>query len=378
MDIVIYGMGTGGKYVFNEIENTFNSKVSVRGWIDNYAEVRNYCDLPVMKEEEFYQWKEKPDVVVVTILNQQGAQNAVVSLLAHGYKEIYIIDHTNVIAKLPVLDETGDFSICMKRWEQIEPIFPRVQYPVVDHCNLNCRGCTSYANIAKPAFVSCEEFKQDMKAMKRKITKMELFVFYGGEPLLHPELDSLIRIFRDVYPVTPVEIISNGLLIPKMSEKLVGTIRDSGGIRFVITQYPPTKKMISKVVAFMIKNAIDYRIGEPLEEFFRILTKEEQDAEVIYEKCKQTFYCKTIRKGKMYACPVIPYTFERLDFFDIALNEDEKKESFFDLHDGLENVWDMLIRLRDPFALCKFCQVDKEMLPWKIGEAERSDWIREV
>jgi Molybdenum cofactor biosynthesis enzyme len=377
MNIVIYGMGSGGRYVFDEIQNTSHSKVSVLGWIDNYAEVSSFSGLPVMKEDEFYQWEKKPDAVVVTILNQRSAQDAVVSLLGHGYKSVYIVNRMNLIAKLPVLDETGEFSVHMKNWKQVEPIFPRVQYPVVDQCNLNCRGCSSYANIAKPAFVTCEEFEQDMKAMKEKIKKIELFVFYGGEPLLHPDLGSLIRIFRDIYPITPVEIISNGLLIPQISESLAEVIRESGGIVLDITQYPPTRKMLSKIVTFLDENALDYKIGEPLEEFFRILVREEQDAEAVYRRCKDTFYCKTVRKGRLYPCPTIPFTFERLDFFDIQLNESEKEESYFDLYHGIENVWDILVRLRDPFALCKFCQVDQDRHLWRVGKAERSDWIRE-
>ena len=42
MNIVIYGMGSGGRYVFDEIQNTSHSKVSVLGWIDNYAEVSSF------------------------------------------------------------------------------------------------------------------------------------------------------------------------------------------------------------------------------------------------------------------------------------------------------------------------------------------------
>lgn len=377
MDVVIYGMGSGGKYVFNEIKNAVNSKISIVGWIDNYADTASFCGLPVMKEEEFFKCGKKVDAIVVTIFNQRSAQDAVVSLLAHGYTEVYIVSRINLVGKLPVLDEAGNFSIHIKHWKKVDPVFPRMQYPITDQCNLNCRGCSSYANIAEPVFVSCEEFEQDMQAMKRKIKKIELFVFYGGEPLLHPELSSLIRIFRRIYPVTPVQVISNGLLVPQISQELAETIRESGNIILDITQYPPTRKMLDKIVEALEENAIEYWIGEPLEDFFRILIKEEQDSRKVYDRCKEAFYCKTVRKGKIYACPTIPFTLERLDYFDLHLNEEEKSESYFDLYNGSENVWDMLVRLREPFGLCKFCQVDQERIPWRIGEAKRSDWIKE-
>lgn len=377
MDIVIYGMGSGGKYIFNEIRNAGSaSRVCIKGWIDNYTELTYFNDLPVMKEDEFYEWEEKVDAVLVTIFNRYGSQDVVASLLARGYRSVYVIDRHNVMGKLPVLDENGNFSIHVKTWERIVPVFPRVQYPVVDHCNLNCRGCSSYANIAESHFITCEEFERDIKAMKEKIKKLQMFVFYGGEPILHPELHTLISIFKEYYPSAPVEIISNGIMIPKISDKLID-VMVKWEICFVITQYLPTIKMLPQIVEFLEKNSIDYRIVEPVEQFFRMLTKTEQDEEASYERCKEVFHCKTIRGGKLYPCPTIPLTLERLDYLGIDMAEVEKEGCSFDLYHGSENVWDMLVRLKTSFPMCRFCQADLDKIPWRIGKPEKSDWIRE-
>ena len=109
-----------------------------------------------------------------------------------------MVNDLNFRGKLPVLNEAGELSIYVKSYEKMAPVLGRIQYAVVNHCNLNCKGCGSFANISEPGFVSCEEFERDILAMRSKIRNMTGFTFYGGEPLLHPDLVSLLVIFKRI------------------------------------------------------------------------------------------------------------------------------------------------------------------------------------
>lgn len=51
MDIVIYGTGRCGQYVFNEIGRCEVRNVHVRGWIDNHTTLTLFHELPVMNEK---------------------------------------------------------------------------------------------------------------------------------------------------------------------------------------------------------------------------------------------------------------------------------------------------------------------------------------
>src|SRR5437773_10658019 len=82
-------------------------------------------------------------------------------------------------------------------------------------CNLSCTYCSEYDDFSDP--VPVEE-------MYRRIDKLAelgttLIVISGGEPLLHPELDDIIRRVRSQGMICG--LITNGyLLVPERIERL--------------------------------------------------------------------------------------------------------------------------------------------------------------
>lgn len=376
MDIVIYGTGRCGQYVFDEISRCEAGKVHVKGWIDNHSESEMLCGLPVMKEEHFTSSGMNVDAVIVAMLNAGSVQTVVLSLLETGYKSIYVVNELNFRGKLPVLSEEGELSVYVKPYEKIAPVLGRIQYPVVSHCNLNCRGCGSFANISEPAFISCKEFERDILTMRRKIRNMTGFTFYGGEPLLHPDLDSLIMIFKRIYPNVPVDIFSNGLLITGISDKLKKAIQENG-IRFAITQYPPTVKLLPRIVEFLENNSIDYLLEPPVEKFMRFFTGKEQNIQTVYEKCLTINDCKLLKEGRLYPCPQICFMHEKKEYLGLEFEDLERENCSFDLSEIAGDDWDILLRLRKPFSLCRFCLLGCYDLQWATGKAEKEDWIEE-
>lgn len=374
MDILIYGAGRCGQYVFDEINKCKVAKVHIKGWIDNHAVSKEQYGLPVMTEKEFIHNEISIDGIVVAMLDAKCVQNAVLALLEAGYKSIYVINNLNFRGKLPVLNEAGEFTPYVKTYDKIAPVLGRIQYSVVDHCNLNCRGCGSFANIAESAFVTCEKFEKDILAMRKKIRNMSGFTFYGGEALLNPDLDSLIVIFKKKYPNVPVDIFSNGLLITKISEKLKKVIQEYG-IRFAITQYPPTIKMLPQIINFLENNSIDYILEPPVERFMRFFTRKEQNIDFVYNKCLVMNDCKLLRDGKLYPCPQICFLYEKKSYLEIEFDDTEREKCSFDLYKAADSDWDILLRLRKPFSLCRFCSLDNYAFPWSTGKADKEDWI---
>ena len=374
MNIVIYGTGRCGQYVFDEINKCEKRKVQINVCIDNQAEAETFCGLPVMKEEQFTNGGMSADAVVIAMLNIRSIQDVVLSLLEAGYKAIYVVNGLNFRGKLPVLNEEGELSIYVKPYEKIAPVLGRIQYLVVNHCNLNCKGCGSFANISEPGFVSCEEFERDILAMRSKVRNMTGFTFYGGEPLLHPNLDSLLVIFKKIYPNVPVDIFSNGLLITSISDKLKKVIQENG-IRFAITQYPPTVKLLPRIVEFLENNSIDYLLEPPVEKFMRFFTREAQDIQTVYGNCLTINDCKLIKEGRLYPCPQICFMHEKREYLGLEIEDMERENCSFDLYEAAENDWDMLLRLRKPFSMCRFCLLGHYDLPWATGKAAKEDWI---
>ena len=76
-------------------------------------------------------------------------------------------------------------------------------------CNLKCRHCyLSCLPTSKPSFLSLDKIKNAIEEAK----KMQIKEIYlnGGEPLLHPDINNIIRLSLKLANVT---ILTNGILI---------------------------------------------------------------------------------------------------------------------------------------------------------------------
>src|SRR5436305_14188642 len=86
-------------------------------------------------------------------------------------------------------------------------------HPIMAHiipirrCNLSCAYCNEYDNFSKP--VSLETMLRRLELLGN--LKTGVITLSGGEPLLHPELDEIIRGIRR--NATLAGLITNGYLL---------------------------------------------------------------------------------------------------------------------------------------------------------------------
>jgi len=86
-------------------------------------------------------------------------------------------------------------------------------HPVMAHiipmrqCNLSCKYCNEYDKVSKPVPIETMKHRIDLLAK----LGTNIVTISGGEPLLHPELDALIRHMR-TYPII-AGMITNGYLL---------------------------------------------------------------------------------------------------------------------------------------------------------------------
>jgi MoaA/NifB/PqqE/SkfB family radical SAM enzyme len=93
----------------------------------------------------------------------------------------------------------------------------RFQINVVDHCNLNCKGCTAFSPVAEEKFMEINVFERDCKRLSELTGgKIELIDLLGGESLLHPEIIKIMEIARKYFRSGDINIVTNGILLKKM------------------------------------------------------------------------------------------------------------------------------------------------------------------
>ncbi len=91
-------------------------------------------------------------------------------------------------------------------------------YYLTYRCNATCGFCDIWERPSP--YVTLENFRQNIRDLKALGVKV--IDFTGGEPLLHRELDQLLREAKSQGMITTVT--TNGLLYPKHAEKLHGLI----------------------------------------------------------------------------------------------------------------------------------------------------------
>src|SRR5262245_50428421 len=99
------------------------------------------------------------------------------------------------------------------------------KHPVLVHvipmrrCNLDCGYCNEYDDVSKP--VPLEEMKRRLDLLADMGTS--IITISGGEPLLHPELEEVIRHIRKRGMIAGM--ITNGFLL---SERRITSLNEAG------------------------------------------------------------------------------------------------------------------------------------------------------
>lgn len=99
------------------------------------------------------------------------------------------------------------------------------KHPILVHiipmrrCNLDCGYCNEYDSVSKP--VPLEEMKKRLDILADMGTS--IITISGGEPLMHPELEEVIRHIRKRGMIAGM--ITNGFLL---SKERIGTLNEAG------------------------------------------------------------------------------------------------------------------------------------------------------
>ena len=183
------------------------------------------------------------------------------------------------------------------------PYVFHLEYEVAHHCNLNCRGCTHFTPLNKKKFGNLEQFIKDLERIHQMVDHIGSIYLLGGEPLLNPDLYRFIEETRRIFPDTEIEVITNGILLGSIDNKLIETMKNADAI-FGVSLYPPVKNYVKERVNQLT------RIGIRVEEFHdgskfatMLVPKGNSNAEIAYAMCYQTA-CHTFEDGRLTSCDI--------------------------------------------------------------------------
>lgn len=255
-----------------------------------------------------------------------------------------------------------------------KPIMPYLECNVIDGCNLNCKGCSHFSSLYSiEDRVSVECYRKDIMRVSEMFCLVQLRIL-GGEPLLHPELPEIINITREYLPNTSIAVVTNGMLLLKVSQRLFNTARENK-VGFHISRYRPVEDMLPQIVARLEDAGVLYRITEPISQFGKSLSMTGLSDPMQAMKYCISLGCRFLRQGKLYKCPfegLVDRFAERFGFED----QIEFRRGI-DIYDE-SIIWSQQLEeyYHRPVPMCHMCAEKCEMFTWSIKRTpEKMDWI---
>jgi hypothetical protein len=226
----------------------------------------------------------------------------------------------------------------------------------IDHCNLRCTYCDHASPASAPRIADPDIIFRDLSLLFKSY-KAETLKIIGGEPLLHPDLLSLIRAVRESGICNNILLVTNGTLLHQMD----GDIWDAlDGVELSV--YPETRKMLDMHMPIIQQNAEKHkvRLSRYLYEYFRIPfslvgTSDMSLIPRIYKTCLRAriWGCQSIHEGYFFKCPQCIYI---PGILDQSVVFDYKKDGIRIVSDS--NFQDTLknyLMSKEPLNSCRYC-----------------------
>ena len=251
---------------------------------------------------------------------------------------------------------------------------------IVEHCNLNCRGCSHFSPIASPYYMDLDVFKKDIKRLSELFNgTAEWIHIMGGEPLLHPLCSDFLIETRRFFPHARIDLITNAILLLQQPVRF-WEICYQQQIVVKPTRYPISldfDKIIQTAqlynVSFRFYNHEDEGSDKKLSKYI-LDPSGHQNQQYSFDHCAQANACITLREGKMYTCPTIPYSLHFSRYFNIDLPISE--EDYTDIY-KVSSGEELLCRMATAPPFCRFCDHDSSVhgMPWGVSKRVSDEWL---
>lgn len=316
------------------------------------------------------------DAVLIVNSWNHYIENAIQRLQEKEIRQIYLPKLYALEKKLPLWDAQGMVFENIIHLEEQKPFCVHLETHIVDDCNLNCKACNNFSPFAERGKkASAKQLKKDLGRIKELFSGIGRFFLLGGEPLLDEGLTGqFLQISRQELPDTEIRLLTNGLLIPAMSDDFWEIVRENN-IILHISAYPPTMKIMNQIQDILNMQKIEWTVFTVVESFCKRWTEYPFEDENIANSICGSAGCHYLRNGKLAKCP---------DSVLIRMLDDAYKTSLYK-HDEIDiyttkNAWEIQRRLNQPCQLCKYCTLDRmEQIPWEtVGNVpKKEDWIVE-
>lgn len=258
-----------------------------------------------------------------------------------------------------------------------------IDYHIIDKCNLNCKACNHFCPLVSSTDKgkSIEQIIADLTLLSKIKTEFSTLSILGGEPTLHPELNKILKIARDLFPDNKIHLVTNGTKYDKFDEWKKCIIENSIDVWISVYPYCQDYKERLKIIedTLLPEVKVNYdNISEVCGFGYGFLSNKEgvvsQD-ELI--KCIRPFKCSQLKNGKLYICNLAAQFDKLKSYFGDQVTFDLDGKEYFDLN-GEINTQELNNFIYNTFPnICYHC-VDvnnNKTCKWEVSQKNINEFI---
>ena len=194
-----------------------------------------------------------------------------------------------------------------------------------------------------------KKFTEDFKQLHKFIEDFGAVRILGGEPLLNSEVSEYVKVCREIYPNSPLHVVTNAILLPKMSDEFFDTVRENNAIIW-ISFYPPMKDKMPALKKLLADKKVMYFIGGMIETFLKHQSLKKNNPNEIFRPCGWS-QCHNLCDGKIAAC-YKPFVTK---YFNAYYNKNLPEDGALDLYEKGLTTEKIKKFLLTPFERRSYC-----------------------
>jgi hypothetical protein len=233
----------------------------------------------------------------------------------------------------------------------------KLEYNLVDHCNLSCRECSHLSPYVRKNSVSLDIFERDLWRLA-EVYRVQRFRFVGGEPLLNRDIVRFAQAVRASRIAAEIEVVTNGLLLHRLDEQLLQHL-DS----ISVSVYPAAGDLtqaLRSTQRLCRRHGVRLKV-EHIDRFRRMeVPSAMTDAsfvEGIFKSCliAHTWSCQTFYSGFFYLCSRPIYTDSYLQKLGAPQRHFREVDGVALHEPGLRARLHAYLRSPQPLSACQHC-----------------------
>jgi hypothetical protein len=240
-----------------------------------------------------------------------------------------------------------------------------IEFYITNQCNLACTNCNRFNDHDFRGHYSWEDSAPAVEAWSQRINA-PMIVIIGGEPSLHPGLETWVSNLRRLWPNTEIMVQSNGTNAKLARElDLWSRYRVGWGVSIHQTSMRPAleKQWFPTVDNFFENTEFTPAAVIPQGNSFTVHHSDPVNA---FNACTMR-HSHTIFRGQLYKCPVMAVLPEFRTQQSVAM--DSRQEQLLSQYQPLsadcskQQLIDFVDARQHPIAQCEFCPGEFDFQP---------------